>query len=186
VSERSEDDPCRRAWPLRSRLDVSGTTIAWDRFGSGPAVVLVHGFPGNSYCWRQIAPDLARTRGVSLRPPRLRRLGERCRRSRVASRPSKASRPTPRSVATRGTRARRARSRRVGRARSSPLRGHIVWGEEDTWLPVAQGERLRSLLPNAHLITIPSAGHFLMEDAPRRVLQTVALCLGFDVAPGMT
>jgi pimeloyl-ACP methyl ester carboxylesterase len=33
--------------------------VAWDRFGDGPAVVLVHGTPSWSFLWRHVVPPLA-------------------------------------------------------------------------------------------------------------------------------
>jgi haloacetate dehalogenase len=32
--------------------------------GAGPAVVLLHGYPQTHYCWRRVAPELARSRTV--------------------------------------------------------------------------------------------------------------------------
>lgn len=52
----------------------------------------------------------------------------------------------------------------------------IIWGEADEWQPLAYGERLRDDIATASLVTIPEAGHFVMEDAPERVSQEV---LGF-------
>jgi pimeloyl-ACP methyl ester carboxylesterase len=46
-------------WALSRRAEVSGGTVAWDRWGSGPAVVLVHGTPSWSYLWRGVVPALA-------------------------------------------------------------------------------------------------------------------------------
>ncbi len=34
--------------------------VAWDRFGTGPPVVLVHGTPSWSYLWRNVVPVLER------------------------------------------------------------------------------------------------------------------------------
>ena len=42
----------------------------------------------------------------------------------------------------------------------------ITWGELDTWIPLAQGEALRDLLPGAEWRTYPDAGHLPMEEAP--------------------
>lgn len=42
----------------------------------------------------------------------------------------------------------------------------ITWGELDTWIPLAQGEALRVLLPGAVWHTYPQAGHLPMEEAP--------------------
>ena len=42
-----------------SVLDVSGNTIFVRRYGEGPAVLMVHGFPRTSLMWRFLAPKLA-------------------------------------------------------------------------------------------------------------------------------
>ncbi len=39
---------------------VNGQTIAYDRAGDGPPVLLLHGFPQTRAMWRRILPDLAR------------------------------------------------------------------------------------------------------------------------------
>ncbi len=41
----------------------------------------------------------------------------------------------------------------------------LAWGELDTWVPLAQGQQLLDLLPNAILRTYPQAGHLPMEEA---------------------
>jgi pimeloyl-ACP methyl ester carboxylesterase len=46
-------------WALGRRASVSGGTVAWDRFGEGAPVVLVHGTPSWSFLWRGVAPRLA-------------------------------------------------------------------------------------------------------------------------------
>lgn len=48
-----------RPWNLGRRADVSGGEVAYEVFGEGPAVVLVHGTPSRSYLWREVAPVLA-------------------------------------------------------------------------------------------------------------------------------
>jgi pimeloyl-ACP methyl ester carboxylesterase len=40
----------------------------------------------------------------------------------------------------------------------------LVWGEGDTLVPVAQGERLARTLPHARLVVVPGAGHNPMWD----------------------
>ena len=47
-------------WALSRRAELSRGTVAWDAFGAGPPVVLVHGTPSWSYLWRNIVPALAR------------------------------------------------------------------------------------------------------------------------------
>lgn len=40
----------------------------------------------------------------------------------------------------------------------------IIWGCEDTWIPVAKGEKLHRLIPNSTLHKIPDAGHLIIEE----------------------
>ena len=42
-----------------SQVEVSGNTIFLRRYGNGPAILLVHGFPRTSLMWRFLAPKLA-------------------------------------------------------------------------------------------------------------------------------
>lgn len=41
----------------------------------------------------------------------------------------------------------------------------IVWGENDTWVPLSVGERLHELLPNATWKIYAKAGHLVQEEA---------------------
>ncbi|MGR6970637.1 alpha/beta fold hydrolase [Streptomyces cynarae] len=41
----------------------------------------------------------------------------------------------------------------------------ICWGENDTWIPVAKGRELASLIPDAQWEPIAEAGHLVQEDA---------------------
>jgi pimeloyl-ACP methyl ester carboxylesterase len=43
-----------------------------------------------------------------------------------------------------------------------------IWGEDDSWVPLEQGERLVELLPRAELAVIPGEGHCPMETAPEQ------------------
>lgn len=53
------DDGARfLAAPLET-LDTGTARIAYRRFGSGPALVLVHGFPLAGFTWRKVLPALA-------------------------------------------------------------------------------------------------------------------------------
>ncbi|MBA4116009.1 MAG: alpha/beta hydrolase [Rubrobacter sp.] len=47
------------AWRLGRRAELSGGEIAYEVFGDGPPVVLVHGTPSRSYIWRNVVPALA-------------------------------------------------------------------------------------------------------------------------------
>jgi pimeloyl-ACP methyl ester carboxylesterase len=50
--------------PLGRRLETGQGEVEWDRWGTGPPVVLVHGTPWSSLTWRHVAPALAATRTV--------------------------------------------------------------------------------------------------------------------------
>lgn len=40
----------------------------------------------------------------------------------------------------------------------------IVWGQDDEWVPLAVGERLHELLPDATYVTYPNVGHLPHEE----------------------
>lgn len=46
-------------WSLRQSFEYRGDRVAYDVFGEGKPVILVHGTPFSSYVWRSIAPALA-------------------------------------------------------------------------------------------------------------------------------
>lgn len=41
----------------------------------------------------------------------------------------------------------------------------LIWGEEDTWIPIERGRTLREMIPNSQFIPIAGAGHLVQEDA---------------------
>ncbi|MDT0331922.1 alpha/beta fold hydrolase [Nocardiopsis lambiniae] len=43
---------------------------------------------------------------------------------------------------------------------------HIVWGTEDTWIPVDRAHRLHAAIPHSTLSLVPGAGHLIQLDAP--------------------
>ena len=47
-----------------SNVEVSGTTVFVRRYGKGPAILMVHGFPRTSLMWRFLAPTLAENHTV--------------------------------------------------------------------------------------------------------------------------
>ena len=56
-----------------SQVEVSGNTVFVRRYGKGPAILMVHGFPRTSLMWRSLAPKLAdNSHGDLRRPARLR------------------------------------------------------------------------------------------------------------------
>ena len=51
-------------WRLGESYESSGGRVAYDIFGSGEPLVLVHGTPSSSYLWRGVAGRLASSRSV--------------------------------------------------------------------------------------------------------------------------
>ena len=42
----------------------------------------------------------------------------------------------------------------------------VVWGREDSWIPLDRGERLAELIPGAELRVLDGAGHLIQLDQP--------------------
>jgi pimeloyl-ACP methyl ester carboxylesterase len=53
----------------------------------------------------------------------------------------------------------------------------VVWGREDTWIPVDRAHRLSRLIPGAQLRIIDGAGHLVQLDQPEALAATLALWL---------
>lgn len=49
----------------------------------------------------------------------------------------------------------------------------ILWGREDTWIPLERGEALRDMIPGARLRVIADAGHLVIEEQPERLLREI-------------
>lgn len=47
----------------------------------------------------------------------------------------------------------------------------ILWGEQDTWIPVARGEQLHQLISGSAFHTISDAGHLIIEERPEQLLE---------------
>lgn len=45
----------------------------------------------------------------------------------------------------------------------------ILWGAEDSWIPVERAHRLSELIPGSELHVIPQAGHLIQLDAPEHL-----------------
>lgn len=50
---------------------------------------------------------------------------------------------------------------------------HIVWGEQDAWIPVERADRLHTLIPHSSLCTVPGSNHLIQFDAPERLMYEV-------------
>lgn len=53
----------------------------------------------------------------------------------------------------------------------------ILWGQHDPFLPVALAERLRDAIPGSTLEVIPHARHFVPEEAPHKLAETLGTLL---------
>jgi pimeloyl-ACP methyl ester carboxylesterase len=61
----------------------------------------------------------------------------------------------------------------------------VIWGEDDTWVPVERGRELASRIPGAQLRVIPGAGHLVHEDQPAELTAALFEFLGEGVRPGL-
>jgi len=46
----------------------------------------------------------------------------------------------------------------------------IIWGEQDSWIPVERGRELARRIAGARLNIVPEAGHLVQEDAPEAIV----------------
>ena len=68
-----------------------------------------------------------------------------------------------------------------GRRRIEVERSLVVWGAEDWVLPIGVGESIvRDLGPSCSMVTIPGAGHYVVEEAPEVFLRVVRDFLAAD------
>ena len=56
----------------------------------------------------------------------------------------------------------------------------VVWGREDTWIPVDRAHRLAATIPGARLEVIEGAGHLIQLDQPAALATTLARWLGTE------
>lgn len=49
----------------------------------------------------------------------------------------------------------------------------VVWGDDDTWIPVDRAHRLAELIPDAKLSVISQAGHLIQLDQPAQLAVTL-------------
>lgn len=50
----------------------------------------------------------------------------------------------------------------------------VMWGEEDTWIPLEHGEMFADDIPDAELVTYEGVGHVPMEEVPGETVPDVA------------
>ncbi|MGB3210937.1 MAG: alpha/beta hydrolase [Desulforhopalus sp.] len=49
----------------------------------------------------------------------------------------------------------------------------ILWGSEDTWIPLERGEVLHEMISGSLLHVVPDAGHLVIEEQPDQLLETI-------------
>jgi len=47
----------------------------------------------------------------------------------------------------------------------------ILWGREDTWIPLERGAVLQDMIPGSILQVIPDAGHLVIEEQPEQLMK---------------
>ena len=57
----------------------------------------------------------------------------------------------------------------------------ILWGAEDSWIPLAQGKRLQQALPGSNLMILDGVGHVPMEESPTETVSEYLSFLGVEV-----
>lgn len=55
--------------------------------------------------------------------------------------------------------------------RSSPVL--ILWGREDTWIPLERGEALHGMIVGSIFRVIPDAGHLVIEEKPDQLIKEI-------------
>lgn len=49
----------------------------------------------------------------------------------------------------------------------------ILWGREDSWIPLERGEELNEMIPGSTLRVIDDAGHLVIEEKPEELLAEI-------------
>ncbi|MGF1545485.1 MAG: alpha/beta fold hydrolase [Parvularculaceae bacterium] len=66
----------------------------------------------------------------------------------------------------------------VGRHETIAAPTLLVWGVDDPWQPITDGERLADEIPRARLVRVENASHWIPQDAPKEWLDAVTAFLG--------
>jgi len=53
----------------------------------------------------------------------------------------------------------------------------VIWGAQDPFLPLTLGQRLADVIPGATFDVVDGARHFLPEEAPRQVADSLTALL---------
>ena len=58
----------------------------------------------------------------------------------------------------------------------------LMWGEEDTWVPLELADKWRKDLPHAGLVVYPTVGHIPMEEMPEDTVRDASMFLRHGLA----
>jgi pimeloyl-ACP methyl ester carboxylesterase len=53
----------------------------------------------------------------------------------------------------------------------------IIWGEQDSWIPIERGRELAKRIPGSSFLAVPDAGHLVQEDAPEALVAALLSAL---------
>lgn len=56
----------------------------------------------------------------------------------------------------------------------------ILWGTEDSWIPVERGRLLNELIPSSLFYEIPNAGHLVIEEQPELLVEKIRSFLAIE------
>ena len=71
--------------------------------------------------------------------------------------------------------------------RNTRVPTRVVWGDRDPFFPIAQARRTAALIGDARVVTLPGAGHFLPEERPAELADTIAaLRLSIEQSSGVS
>jgi pimeloyl-ACP methyl ester carboxylesterase len=57
----------------------------------------------------------------------------------------------------------------------------ILWGREDTWIPMEKGKALHEMIPGSTLHVIPDAGHLVIEEKPNLLMEKIYPFFGIKI-----
>jgi pimeloyl-ACP methyl ester carboxylesterase len=49
----------------------------------------------------------------------------------------------------------------------------ILWGKEDTWIPLDRGKLLHGMIPGSLFHVIPDTGHLVIEERPELLVDKI-------------
>lgn len=49
----------------------------------------------------------------------------------------------------------------------------ILWGENDTWIPLEKGKQLHAMIPNSELRVVHNSGHLVIEENPNVLIEEI-------------